>query len=609
MSVKYRSIHWNRQKKRYDGALAALLALYLVLFAAVTLGTHPNATIETLIIRATSSAALFLLHIILCIGPLARLDRRFLPLLYNRRHLGVTMFVLAATHAAVATFQFHALGNFNPIVSVFTAYASDFRPFARPSGRLGDFPFEPFGALALAILFFMAATSHDFWLRNLGPSIWKALHMGVYVAYGAVLAHVAYGALQSERNPVYVAIIAIGFLIVFTLHLLAYRKETLLDRLTAQAESDGFVDVCALDVLREGHGKVVRLGKQRIGVFLHGGRVFALSNVCRHQGGPVGEGRIVDGCATCPWHGWQYRPDDGCSPPPFAEVIPTYQVRVIKDRVCVHPTPNALRTRCDGVPVEARGGAEAADGEFYIGYLKAMPPRLARHARTVVAAMAVLVVSVSATVAALQHPFDSGEFEFGLKRTFEGVLYEDPIPMLRIVRTSDAANASANLLLVGWGKTGLPAFARGHGGKKVRFAGSLICRRNMTMIEMNDAESFEILGEPEPAERRSRVESLGNATLTGELVDTKCFFGVMRPATGKVHRACAVRCLYGGAPPGLLVRDAHGGAFVALLAGPSGRPLEYDVEWAALNVTATGTLELHDGVPVLRADSLSPTEI
>jgi hypothetical protein len=54
----------------------------------------PNATAETTLIRALGTCALLLLHLILCIGPLCRLNPRFLPLLYNRRHLGVTMFIL-----------------------------------------------------------------------------------------------------------------------------------------------------------------------------------------------------------------------------------------------------------------------------------------------------------------------------------------------------------------------------------------------------------------------------------------------------------------------------------------------------------------------------------
>ncbi|MBX7258331.1 MAG: ferric reductase-like transmembrane domain-containing protein [Candidatus Hydrogenedentes bacterium] len=353
MSVTYKGIHWNRQKRLYDLTLFLLFVLSATGFVAATWITNTFVTAETLIIRVTSVSAFLLLHIILCIGPLCRLDRRFLPLLYNRRHLGVTMFLLAAIHAVFAIIQFHALGKANPIVSVFTAYRMDYLPYARPGGVISDFPFEPFGALALVILFFMAATSHDFWLRNLGASVWKLIHMMVYVAYGSLLVHVAYGALQSERNPVLLALVVFGFAAVFGLHLAAYRKEAATDRKKAHAERDGYARACAVDELAEGRGKTVVVRGNRIAVFLHNGRVFALSNACRHQGGPIGEGRIIDGCVTCPWHGWQYNPEDGCSPPPFAEVIPTFDVRIIDGSVYVSPVENGLRSACAGAEVKA----------------------------------------------------------------------------------------------------------------------------------------------------------------------------------------------------------------------------------------------------------------
>src|SRR5215469_14204984 len=141
MSVSYQAVGWNRTKKLYDAILVAGLLVYLGLFVAVGSVVHPNATAETLLVRALGTAALLLLHIILCIGPLCRLDRGFLPLLYNRRHLGVTMFVLALGHGAFSIVQFHALGNLNPLVRIFvsnTRYSS-----------LPDFPFQPLGFLAL----------------------------------------------------------------------------------------------------------------------------------------------------------------------------------------------------------------------------------------------------------------------------------------------------------------------------------------------------------------------------------------------------------------------------------------------------------------------------
>src|SRR5262250_456591 len=206
MSVQYAAISWNRQKKAYDITVVSLLALYLLLFVGISALLNPTATAETLLIRAFGTAAFLLLHVVLCIGPLARLDRRFLPLLYNRRHLGVTTFLMGLAHGGFALLQFHALGNVNPLVSLF---------ISNPRyGSVADFPFQALGFFALIILFLMAATSHDFWLRNLSAPTWKRLHMLVYLAYALLVAHVTLGALQSERSPVLAAALIVGVVVV-----------------------------------------------------------------------------------------------------------------------------------------------------------------------------------------------------------------------------------------------------------------------------------------------------------------------------------------------------------------------------------------------------------
>src|SRR5882672_8749893 len=120
MSASYTSIGWNRAKKAYDTTIAAGLLVYLALFTGVGYALHPDATIETLLLRALATAAFLLLHVILSIGPLCRLNPGFLPLLYNRRHLGVTMFLVALAHAVFAIVQFHAQGNVNPLASLLT---------------------------------------------------------------------------------------------------------------------------------------------------------------------------------------------------------------------------------------------------------------------------------------------------------------------------------------------------------------------------------------------------------------------------------------------------------------------------------------------------------
>ena len=86
---------------------------------------------------------------------------------------------------------------------------------------------------------------------------------------------------------------------------------------------------------------------ERVAVFRYDGQISALSNVCQHQNGPLGEGRIVNGCVVCPWHGYEYLPDSGASPPPFTEKVPTFDVRVVAGRVLVHPQPHPPGTRVE----------------------------------------------------------------------------------------------------------------------------------------------------------------------------------------------------------------------------------------------------------------------
>jgi nitrite reductase/ring-hydroxylating ferredoxin subunit/DMSO/TMAO reductase YedYZ heme-binding membrane subunit len=338
MSVSYQAIGWNRTKKIYDALLAAGLALYLGIFVGIGSLVHPNATAETLLIRGLGTAAFLLLTVILCIGPLCRLDRRFLPLLYNRRHLGVTMFVLALAHGAFSIAQFHTFGNLNPLVSVFVSNTR--------YGSLADFPFQGLGFFALLILFLMAATSHDFWLHNLTAPVWKRLHMLVYLAYALLVGHVTLGALQSETSPLLAGAMAVGLTAVTALHLWAAAVERRGDREPA-AVANGYVPVCNLDRIPEKRACVVSCGGERVAVFKYDGRISAVSNVCQHQNGPLGEGEIIDGCITCPWHGYQYLPDSGASPPPFTEKVSTFRTLVAGNQVFVHPSPLPPGTRVE----------------------------------------------------------------------------------------------------------------------------------------------------------------------------------------------------------------------------------------------------------------------
>jgi nitrite reductase/ring-hydroxylating ferredoxin subunit/DMSO/TMAO reductase YedYZ heme-binding membrane subunit len=335
MSVGFRAVQWNRDKVIYDAVLLVAVSLFLAAFFVIGKWLNPPkdlpATID-LTIRAFGSCAFLMLTVILCIGPLARIDRRFLSLLYNRRHFGVLTFFVALAHAWFMVQWFIAIGNVPYIVEELTKWP-DYAKFI-------GFPFKALGLAALLVLFVMAATSHDFWLAFLGPRAWKALHMALYVAYGLVVLHVALGLMQEERTALIPLMLIGGFGTVAILHLLAGWRERRADR-GAALNRNGWITVgLPLSIPDKGARIVSAAGGERIAVFRDGDQIGALTNLCAHQNGPLGEGRIIDGCVTCPWHGYQYRLSDGCAPAPFTEKLATYNVRLGENgMVEVDPCP------------------------------------------------------------------------------------------------------------------------------------------------------------------------------------------------------------------------------------------------------------------------------
>ncbi len=388
MTNQYHLVAWNKHKRVYDAVVLGAVAVFLVVHIGVSLAladAPPDPAV--LLMRALGGAAITLLHVVLCIGPLARLSEMFLPLLYNRRHLGVTMFLVGLAHAAVALFYYGLWGTQDPLHAVFFA--------GRSFGSIEAFPFELLGLAGLGVLFVMAATSHDFWLVQLSPRVWKGLHMLVYAAYAAVVFHAALGGLRDGGGTgglAGLALLGAGAVVVSGLHVASGLREVVrdtaaprLDEVAADVtgpapaavtargaapagaqparlvtdEAGVWVDLGPVTDIPENRARVVCLAdRERIAVFRSQGKVSAVTNVCAHQGGPLGEGEIVNGCITCPWHGYQYLAHNGQSPPPYSEKIATYRVRIVADRVQVDPRPLP-----PGTPVEPAVFAAQPDDE------------------------------------------------------------------------------------------------------------------------------------------------------------------------------------------------------------------------------------------------------
>ncbi len=253
--------------------------------------------------------------------------------------------------------------------------------------------------------------------------------------------------------------------------------------------------------------------------------------------------------------------------------------------------------------------------ELYVGYLDETPPGVARFTRRAVIGLLLLAAALGAGLALLLERFDEGVFEYGTVRDYEGELFVDPHP-----RLLTADGPAQGYLLVGVGKHGLDLNEPGtpEPSDEIQLSGTLIRNPEAAMLEVHSLELPEgwtsagpsaesvspgDLGTgasaPIPADAQTRdtdvrVVSRGH-TFVGEIVDTKCYLGAMKPGRGKPHRDCASLCIRGGIPAALLVRTENGERELVHLVDFAGQPLGRELlDWVGQPVEVTGLLRRQD---------------
>jgi hypothetical protein len=197
-----------------------------------------------------------------------------------------------------------------------------------------------------------------------------------------------------------------------------------------------------------------------------------------------------------------------------------------------------------------------SEKEFYIGYLPKMPESSAKVVRVFVFLTVIGSVCLAGILWLGQKPFAKSVFEFGTVKDYEGTIQARPIPFLLVEKPekNNGLPTFERFPLVATGKHGFDA--RGFDNLRVKLKGTLIHRDNLQMIEVSDGSVERSSESPSPVEEKP--EPLGKFTLQGEIVDSKCYLGVMNPGRSKPHRDCAALCLRGGIPPLFIVKDLSG---------------------------------------------------
>ena len=244
------------------------------------------------------------------------------------------------------------------------------------------------------------------------------------------------------------------------------------------------------------------------------------------------------------------------------------------------------------------------DPPFFVGYLPTPRPLVLFLACTIVV-MTGLGIGVGLAVVLAQQDHGDGRFRFTY-RSFEGVVQALPYPVLRLPASGD--EGPRTIVLAGRGKRGVQGRAGTLDGQAVQLGGVFVLREQSRLLQVGGRVKFRALEEPgllagwKPADD----QFMGNFKIKGEIVESKCFLGAMRPGRGKVHMACAGLCVMGGIPPMFAVYRENGPNDLLLLAGPDGGPVPEELlDHISLFVELEGDVLARDDQLIFRIDPSS----
>lgn len=337
----------------------------------------PDKNLPTRLLSLFGLMAYAGLNLLLLIGPWTRFFPKLVWLYKHRRHLGVSIFLLGLGHASII-FSFYFSYSLQTLLSytlpflgltaLFIMGALAATSFDKIQKHVNIFQWEGLHTLLLVLYSALLAA----YFTNAGESIelshrlffvgvliywllispfalpsrllrfvngWKQLHVLVYAAYASLFIHVwtarvAEEVLYKKIGFFALTMFVVGSHIVGWIFFFVKRKKEIASVPDAP-RNDGKCQIGKSEDFVEGIGKKIVVYNEDLAVFRYEEKVYAISNRCPHQGGPLFEGKIRNGYVECPWHGYQFGIKDGKGPPEFGDAVQSYPVQEIDGYVYV----------------------------------------------------------------------------------------------------------------------------------------------------------------------------------------------------------------------------------------------------------------------------------
>lgn len=244
--------------------------------------------------------------------------------------------------------------------------------------------------------------------------------------------------------------------------------------------------------------------------------------------------------------------------------------------------------------------AESNHDPFYVGYLP-LPATMRPIIKAFVGLAVALTVVVAFVASSSQGDPGPGVWDLDKLYEVEGHLEVAPYPVLHVEDQNSSVGTRA-ILLVGSAKFGVEDRVRDLTGNRVRIRGEFIARGGRAMFAVLDDD--DAIARIAASQASPPKAQLGDHTMVGEICDSKCFLGVMKPGSGKTHRGCAVRCIADGIPPIFVTRDASGEPTVYLLTDSDLNAVnEAVLPFVAEPLQLTGRIERHGDLLVYAIDT------
>ncbi|TRX62538.1 hypothetical protein FNH22_00130 [Fulvivirga sp. M361] len=252
------------------------------------------------------------------------------------------------------------------------------------------------------------------------------------------------------------------------------------------------------------------------------------------------------------------------------------------------------------------------ENEFYIGWQEHAPSSFKSSRKGFFIITLIVAIIFGITYLFIERPFIESTFDFGNLTELEGTLVEYPVFGLK----TSIDDQTVTVPLVGFGKfDALPVLdrIRSEAGDtpleklKVKLRGTIIQYRDRMWMELTEGNGSIIEVNTMDHLPERIINNKGTKTVIGEIIDPKCFFGVMNPAYGKIHKSCAIRCISGGIPPVLAVGEHGEFSDYYFLVDQQGHSVNKEVlAYVGIPVSLSGDVQQVDDWNVIK---ISPGEL